>query len=212
MKIKVCGMKYPENIRAVASLQPDYLGFIFYDKTPRYIGEPDRSMMAEIPATIQKTGVFVNESPEKTKALVTGYRLDAVQLHGSESPEFCAGLKAHTTVIKAFGVDGLFDFGILNEYAEAVDYFLFDTKTAIHGGSGKSFNWQLLNGYSLDVPFFISGGLSPENIEEAIQIDHPEFYGLDLNSRFETAPGLKAIDKLERAFAIIKQHTNELRS
>ena len=199
MKIKVCGMKYPENISAVAALQPDYMGFIFYPQSPRFAAELDI-----VEASALKTGVFVDENEGKVKKLVGKYQLDAIQLHGSETPQYCKLFKGKVTVIKAFGVDENFDFEKLNDYEGCVDYFLFDTKTGKHGGSGQTFDWYLLNKYKLNVPFFLSGGLSLENMEEVKAIDHPQFYGVDLNSRFEIAPGLKDIDKLTKAFKILR--------
>jgi|SRR6185312_2276481 len=199
MKIKVCGLKYPDNINEVAALQPDYVGFIFYPQSPRFAGEFE---MVDVPAI--KTGVFVNESAERIGDAIARYKLGAIQLHGSEGPEFCEQFKGKVTVIKAFGVDENFDFEQLNEFEDSVDYFLFDTKTSKHGGSGQTFNWNLLDQYKLSVPFLLSGGLSLDNLEEVKKIRHPQFYGVDLNSRFEIEPGLKDIDKLTKAFKILR--------
>lgn len=205
-------MRYPENVQAVSALQPDYLGFIFYGKSPRFAGMPAAGMLEEIPPNIGKVAVFVDAEKHEVEDLIARYKFSTVQLHGSESREFCLELKKHVGVVKAFGIDENFDFNTLEHYADAVDYFLFDTKTVKHGGSGDTFNWKLLDRYTLDVPFFVSGGLSPDNIGEVMGITHPQFYGVDLNSRFEAEPGLKAVDKLEKAFNIIKQTTDELRS
>ncbi|HWD89236.1 MAG TPA: phosphoribosylanthranilate isomerase [Mucilaginibacter sp.] len=194
-------MKYPENIDAVAALQPDYMGFIFYPQSPRYIGETEKNLATE---NVIRTGVFVNESADIIEELIDKYRLTAIQLHGNESPDFCELFKDKVTVIKAFGMNERFDFEQLEPYTDKVDYFLFDTKTSKHGGSGLSFDWTLLDQYKLDVPFFLSGGLSPENIAEVKMIKHPQFYGVDLNSRFEIEPGLKDIDKLSEAFKILR--------
>ncbi|PWK79683.1 phosphoribosylanthranilate isomerase [Mucilaginibacter oryzae] len=205
MKIKVCGLKYPENIEAVAALQPHYMGFIFYGKSPRYMADLNACVLQDLPSDINKTGVFVNESAANIERLVKQYDLGAIQLHGDESPEFCAAFKNEATVIKAFGINEDFDFTRLKAYINNVDFFLFDTKTKEYGGSGKTFDWGILDQYELDVPFFLSGGLGPDNIEEVKNIKHSRFYGVDLNSRFEIEPGLKNIEKLEQAFAIIKQ-------
>lgn len=199
MKIKVCGMKYPENISAVAALQPDYIGFIFYPQSPRFAIELDT-----IEVSAFKTGVFVDENEGKVKKLIGKCQLDAIQLHGNESPQFCGLFKGKVTVIKAFGVDDNFDFEKLNDYIDSVDFFLFDTKTNKHGGSGQTFDWRLLDRYKLEIPFLLGGGLSLDNLEEVKKIDHPQFYGVDLNSRFEIEPGLKDIDKLKKAFEILK--------
>src|ERR1700744_2270926 len=185
MKIKVCGLKYPENILSVAGLGPDYMGFIFYNKTPRYVGDTLEDVIGTLPQTVVKTAVFVNADMPVINLLVDNYRFDAVQLHGSESAGFCAELKGKTKVIKAFGLNEDFDFEQLKPYAGHVDFFLFDTKTPIHGGSGKSFDWSLLDKYQLDIPFFLSGGINLDNLEEVKRIKHPQFYGVDLNSRFE---------------------------
>jgi phosphoribosylanthranilate isomerase len=213
MKIKVCGLKYQDNIKAVAGLAPDYMGFICYGRSPRYVDDLSAIKWKDLPASILKTAVFVDEREEKINLLINDFGFNAIQLHGSERPDFAALFKGRVIVIKAFGLDNNFDFNQLNNYAGKVDYFLFDTKTEIHGGSGKTFNWDLLDQYKLNVPFFLSGGLSLDNLEEVIKITHPQFYGVDLNSRFETAPGMKDIEKLKQAFNLVKQHTtHEIRS
>ncbi len=204
MKIKVCGMKVPCNIKAIAGLEPDYMGFIFFDKSPRYVGGLPAGELFTLPASIIKTGVFVNEDVDTVKQLINQYQLAAVQLHGNESPEYCVELRKQVTVLKAFGVDETFDFDRLTDYANKVDYFLFDTKTAAHGGSGLVFDWRVLERYKLDVPFFLSGGLSADNLPEVKQIKHPTFYGVDLNSRFEVEPGVKDEDKLRTTFTLLR--------
>ncbi|RYY34088.1 MAG: phosphoribosylanthranilate isomerase [Sphingobacteriaceae bacterium] len=213
MKIKVCGLKEPGNIQAVATLKPDYIGLICYARSPRFIDDLQTEAFTDLPQNIIKTGVFVNESAEEIERLIDKYNLGAIQLHGSETPEFCAQFKGKVQVIKAFGVDENCDFNQLNAYAEVVDLFLFDTKTAAHGGSGKTFDWDILKNYTGNVPFMLSGGIGPENIAEAAAISHPQFYGVDLNSRFETSPGIKNIEALQQAFNIVKKFdTHEIRS
>jgi len=204
MKIKICGLKQQENIEAIAALKPDYAGFICYAPSPRFAAEINGEVLAALPDTIEKTAVFVNESAEIIDQLIDSYNFDVVQLHGNETPEFCSHFKRKITVIKSFGVDQNFDFERLNQYIGSVDYFLFDTKTDKHGGSGQTFDWSLLDKYKLDIPFFLSGGLSLENLEEVKSISHPQFYGVDLNSRFEIEPGLKDIDKLKNAFELLR--------
>jgi phosphoribosylanthranilate isomerase len=204
MKIKVCGLKNPENINEVEALGPDYLGFIFYRQSPRFVADLQAETLTALPKTIHKTGVFVNEDAKEITRLIAAYDFDAIQLHGSESPEFCNLFKVTVSVIKAFGVDENFDFEQLNDYVGKVDYFLFDTKTDKHGGSGKVFNWTILDNYRLDTPFFLSGGLSLENLEAVKLINHPRFHGVDLNSKFELEPGLKDIDKLKKAFDLLR--------
>lgn len=204
MKIKVCGMKFPENIRQVDALQPDYLGFIFYPHSPRFVGYEVNEELTKLRLSAKKTGVFVDKDYSTIKSIIQTYQLDAVQLHGNELPEMCAVLQKQVEVFKAFGLDKTFDFNLLKPYENIVDYFLFDTKTTAHGGSGETFNWQVLEKYQLKTPFFISGGLSNENLEEVLKLKHPAFVGVDLNSRFEDEPGLKNIEKLKEAFSLIK--------
>ncbi|MGI4022219.1 MAG: phosphoribosylanthranilate isomerase [Janthinobacterium lividum] len=204
MKIKVCGLKFPENVLQVAALQPDYVGFIFYPHSPRFVGYSPNEDLIKLRLSAKKVGVFVDKDFSTIKSIIQLYQFDAVQLHGNEIPEMCAALKKQTEVFKAFGVDENFDFELLKPYENVVDYFLFDTKTTAHGGSGKAFNWQILQKYQLKTPFFISGGLSNENLEDVLKLKHPAFVGVDLNSQFETKPGVKDIEKLSEAFRLIK--------
>ncbi|HTK18886.1 MAG TPA: phosphoribosylanthranilate isomerase [Mucilaginibacter sp.] len=204
MQIKICGLKHRDNIQAVTALKPDYMGFICYAPSPRFAAELDAETLASLPKTTAKTAVFVNETTETIQQLIDKYHFDAIQLHGNEDPAFCAEFKGEITVLKAFGIDQDFDFERLNQYVGSVDFFLFDTKTDKHGGSGKSFDWSLLDKYKLDIPFFLSGGLSLDNLEEVKSIKHPQFYGVDLNSRFEIEPGLKDIEKLKNAFKLLR--------
>lgn len=213
MKIKVCGLTDAENINAVIALSPDYAGFICYGQSPRYMANLAPHQLSALSSSIYKTAVFVNEEEEIIHGLISKFGFNAIQLHGNESAEFCSIFKGKVQVIKAFGADDDFDFDRLNDYEGHVDHFLFDTKTTTHGGSGKSFNWDILNKYQLDTPFFLSGGISLDNLDEIKKIEHPQFYGVDLNSRFEIAPGIKDIKKLTKAFDIITQfNTNGLRS
>ncbi|MGY4536349.1 phosphoribosylanthranilate isomerase [Mucilaginibacter sp. UYNi724] len=204
MKIKVCGLKYTDNIKAVEALKADYMGFICYDRSPRFIGGMDDDELVNIPTDIIKVGVFVDEDADSISKLIYKYKFDAIQLHGSESPQFCDMYRHEVQVIKAFGIDEKFDFGRLDAYKNSVDFFLFDTKTPVHGGSGMVFDWAILDSYKLDVPFFLSGGLSLDNLDEVKQIKHAAFYGVDLNSKFELSPALKDIDKLKQAFDKVK--------
>jgi phosphoribosylanthranilate isomerase len=212
MKIKVCGLRDRDNIKAVAALKPDYMGFICYEPSPRYISDLSFDVLADVNPNVYKTAVFVNESKETIDELINTFGFNAIQLHGSESPEFANSFRDKVTVFKAFGLNADFDFEQLNNYANKVDYFLFDTKTDLHGGSGKTFDWSILDNYKLDTPFFLSGGLSLDNLDEVSTINHPQFYGVDLNSKFETSPGVKDIDKLKKAFDMLNYRTNEIRS
>ncbi len=205
-KIKVCGMKLAANIAAVASLRPDYLGFVFYEKSPRFINDVSAELIKYIPAEIKTVGVFVDEDLDIVKKKINLYQLKAVQLHGKESPGFCADLKAefgNVEIIKAFGVDEHFDFGSLKEYQHLVDFFLFDTKTKAHGGSGKTFDWKILDHYSLDKPYFLSGGIDLEHIAALSKIEDERLFVLDINSRFEVEPGVKDVEMVS---TFIKEH------
>ena len=204
MVIKVCGLNDNKNIKAVTALNPDYVGFIFYSSSPRFANELDQETIKNISSKISKVGVFVNESANVISKLIDEYHFDAVQLHGNESPEFCSIFSNKVTVIKAFGLNNSFNFAQLNDYLDKVNFFLFDTKTDTHGGSGKTFDWSILDNYRLNIPFFLSGGLSLDNLNEVNEINHPQFYGVDLNSKFETSPGMKNIELLNNAFNIIK--------
>jgi phosphoribosylanthranilate isomerase len=199
-RLKICGMKVPANILEVAALQPDYMGFIYYKQSKRYAGELSAGMLRELPLNIKKTGVFVDESLSVVVELLTEFGFSAIQLHGAETVEYCLELKQTipqgTELIKAFGVDEGFDFGQLKAYEGVADYFLFDTQTPGHGGSGKVFNWSLLDRYELDKPYFLSGGIGPEHVEGISKIKDERLYAIDVNSRFELEPGLKQIDKL----------------
>ncbi len=195
MKIKVCGMKYPDNILEVASLRPDYMGFIFYKGSKRFVG--DDFEMPEIDSSIKKVGVFVNEQLEIVYDKINRYKLDFVQLHGNESPEFCEHLPG-SNIIKAFGVSEAFDFSALEEYTPFCKYFLFDSIAGQTGGSGKKFNWAILSAYQLDIPYFLSGGIGPGDkhlVEKASQ--DPYLCTIDVNSKFEIEPGLKDVSKLK---------------
>lgn len=201
LKIKVCGMKHAANIAAVAELRPDYMGFIFYEKSPRYISEVSAELIKYVPQEIKTVGVFVDEDLETVKALVQKHYLKAVQLHGNESADFCKEVKAAgVEVIKAFGVHSDFDFNVLEEYETEVDYFLFDTQTPAHGGSGKVFDWTLLNHYQLSKPYFLSGGIDLNHAEQIKSINDERLYAIDINSKFELEPGLKDVVKLKEFF------------
>jgi len=189
------------------------MGFIFYGKSPRYVDDIAVNDLNAIPSYINKTAVFVDESAKTISALIDKYNFDFVQLHGNETPAFCKALQEQAIVIKAFGINNDFDFTRLSKYKNKVDLFLFDTKTDIHGGSGKTFDWNILDKYDMEIPFFLSGGLSLDNLEEIKKITHPQFYGVDLNSKFEVEPGVKDMEKLDKAFAFLRQtDSNEIRS
>ena len=208
MKLKVCGMKYVDNIRQVAELKPDYLGFIFYERSKRNF----EGIIPEIPKGIKKTGVFVNEYLEILVSLAEEYKLEALQLHGDESVAYIKELKSHlersreekrlpkVEIIKVFGIKDTFDFSILEEYESVVDYFLFDTKGKERGGNGVVFDWTVLKDYPSTKPFFLSGGIGLEEtvaVKEISKTNLP-IYAIDVNSKFETKPGLKSIKELKK--------------
>lgn len=205
MKIKICGLRDPENIRDVLALRPDYIGFIFYPHSKRFMGTSlDASWVHQLEGA-NKTGVFVDADEEQVNSHIRQYGFQAAQLHGNEEPAYCARLRASgITVIKAFGIDERFDWSYLGEYEHAADYYLFDTQSKQHGGTGMRFDWKLLEGYQFEKPFFLSGGIGTENIHEALKIGDSRLYALDLNSKFETAPGIKDIERLKQTLQIIK--------
>lgn len=202
-KIKVCGLTNRENILEVLGLQPDYIGFVFHEPSRRFIGKLDPEWVSTLKG-VKKTGVFVNRSLEEVSAAITAYGFQVVQLHGGESPVYCRALRGYgVEIIKAFGVDATHDWSAVLAYEDVVDYYLFDTRSAQYGGTGVAFDWKLLADYPSAKPYFLSGGLHHENIEEAIQLQDNRIYALDLNSRFETAPGIKDIESLKKTFQLI---------
>ena len=192
-------MRDVDNLQQLIVLQPDYIGFIFYGPSKRYVGDMDPSLTRQLPAGIKPTGVFVDESLEQVVHLTQKYALKAVQLHGKESPEYCGRLKEQlidVELIKAFGVNDQFSFDVLDAYQDVVDYFLFDTQTADHGGSGKTFDWAVLENYRLQLPYFLSGGIGLEEVSMIKAIADPRLHAVDVNSRFESAPAMKDIELL----------------
>ena len=197
IRIKICGMRDPENIILVAELQPDYLGFIFYPKSKRFVGD-DFKIPNQLPKSIKRVGVFVNEATNRMLELATMHQLDVVQLHGNESVQQCAELKGNGLgVIKIFQMASDFEFSKINPYKKTVDYFLFDTKSESYGGTGKTFDWNLLNKYDQEIPFFLSGGLSVENIQGIKAMKEMNLHALDINSGVEISSGLKDNDKIK---------------
>jgi len=201
--IKVCGMRDTGNIKKVLRSGIDLMGFVFYKSSQRYT--------EIIPAGIEfdgisKVGVFVNSPIKEVVKKAIGFDLDFLQLHGEESPGYCKKLKSQNNkIIKAFSVNDDFDFKKCEEYTDAVDYFLFDTKGKLKGGNGKTFNWKILDNYVLNKPFILSGGIGLEHLTEIKKMDHLQLAGIDLNSGFEIIPGIKDYNKLKRFI-------NELRS
>jgi len=198
MKLKICGMKYQENILDVAALSPDYMGFIFYENSPRSID----IYIPDIPKSIKKVGVFVNESLENVKKKAAQYNLNTVQLHGHEAPEFCRELKSKgLEIIKVFSIRNEFDFSRLSAYEPFIDFFLFDTKGPNPGGNGFCFDWSVLQEYNSNKPYFLSGGIGVEQLESLKKFKNStaakQCYAIDINSKFELKPGLKDGIKLK---------------
>lgn len=195
LKIKVCGMREKENLRQLAELNPDFIGFIFYNKSPRFVGEDfDPSFTAIVPDYIEKVGVFVNAEFDYILNKVSRYGLTHVQLHGDEDISYCRKLSENgIQIIKSFSIGENFNFDSLNDYKDCCNYFLFDTKTPTHGGSGIKFNWNLLEKKNIQKPFFLSGGIGPEDIENLQALNGMPVFALDINSKFEISPALKDI-------------------
>jgi len=199
MLIKVCGLRIPEQVDTLSKIS-DFVGFIYYSKSPRVVTNPPKNSGAK------RVGVFVNESPEKILEIIDRDQLDAVQLHGNESPNNIEIFRYRTIVIKAFGIFKEFNFNSLLDYEGTADYYLFDTKTINHGGSGRQFNWEVLNRYHLSTPFFLSGGITPSSIERIRKIENPAFAGVDINSGFEIEPGNKNIKLIKHFIDGIKNN------
>lgn len=189
-------MREADNIAALRTLAPDYMGMIFWPESLRYVTTP-------IPATeepFKRVGVFVDAQERKIKEAIETHQLDLLQLHGKESPESCAQLEQMRPVIKAFSVGPSFDFQQLEAYENACSYFLFDTRGPLPGGNGKGFDWTLLEGYPSKKPFFLSGGIGPESIAAIKKLQNTPLplHAIDVNSKFETAAGVKNIPLLQQ--------------
>ena len=205
-RVKVCGMCDPLNVKGIAGTNPDFIGFIFFRGSPRYVGEePEMALFNNVSRGIKKTGVFLNEDNNKILDLSMATGLDMIQLHGNESPVTCLQLKSSGfIIIKAFNIGMDFRFENLIPYMPVCDYFLFDTKTEKPGGSGQKFNWEKLKEYTLDKPFFLSGGIGPEDAGIIKAIENRGFFAVDVNSRFETVPGIKDIALVKTFIKTIK--------
>lgn len=206
LKIKVCGLTDTVNAREIAGTLPDFLGYIFYPESVRFVGKkPAADLFKTIPDSIIKTGVFVNEDPSSVIEKMNSFNLDLVQLHGDERPEYCNWLKENDLkVIKAVRINNDFNYNILKQYIDVCDYFLFDTRSGLRGGSGIKFDWKKLNEYHLNIPFFLSGGIGPEDASLIKKIRHEMMFAVDINSRFETSPGIKDPEKVKRFIDEIK--------
>ncbi len=211
MRIKVCGMTKAEQVEQLNEMGIEFAGFIFYPRSPRYV---HKSMSAteikKIKGKINKVGVFVNTPVEEVLKTVDQCGLYVVQLHGDESPKFCERIADYITVVKAFRLTE--DDNVLwriKDYIDVVDMFLFDTEGAGYGGTGKKFNWDLLKGLNINKPFFLSGGIQPEDAEniKLFQQDAvaKDLFAIDINSKFEIVPGLKDME-------LVKQFVDKIKS
>ena len=203
MEIKVCGITNAHDINALKNMNINRLGFIFYDKSPRNVSDLSLEKdLKDFPSRIKKVGVFVNEEVSFIKKQIDRFSLDAIQLHGNESPEFCNTFKKEIEVIKAFSIKDENSLLDCSKYLDSCDYFLFDTYTPNYGGSGLNFDWSILHNYKLSKPFFLSGGIDLSSLDEIKRISNPFLCGIDVNSKFEIKPGIKDINKIHE---LIKQ-------
>jgi|SRR5690606_4971213 len=199
VKLKICGMKDSSNMFEVGKLLPDYMGFIFYLPSPRYVGE-DFQMPVGLNTAIHRVGVFVNEHVDRIIELSARHNLSHVQLHGDEPVAVCEQLKQEgLRVIKVFRIGQDFDFSVTLPYKEAVNYFLFDTKGKHFGGNAQVFDWSILEQYDQEIPFFLSGGLTVENIHDVGRLKQMNLHALDLNSGVEDSPGVKNVLLIKEA-------------
>ncbi len=195
LRIKICGLKDENNILNVSSLKPDFLGFIYYSKSKRFVGN-QFAFPKNLPRQQKKVAVLVNEPLESAiKIFHKGY--DFLQIHGDEPPEYCQRLsEQNIPVIKAFGISKNYNFSLLSQYSPHIKLFLFDTQSSQYGGTGKKFDWSILKNYTLKTPFLLSGGITKNELEAILQFDHPQLFGIDLNSGFESRSGIKKVEDL----------------
>jgi phosphoribosylanthranilate isomerase len=208
IRVKVCGMIDSFNVKQTAEARPDFMGFVFYPESARFVGkEPEMSVFRNVPSGIKRIGVFLNEDNHKILDLSIRTGIDIIQLHGNESPVTCLQLKSSgLTIIKAFNIAEDFSFESLMPYMAVCDFFLFDSKSELAGGSGRKFNWRKLEEYYLDKPFFLSGGIGPEDAGKIKSIVNKGFFAVDINSRFEIFPGIKDADVVKTFIKEIKNN------
>ncbi len=195
MNIKVCGITQLKQLQQLDGLNIDFAGLIFHKNSPRYLGDKiSKDELKESDFDTKKVGVFVDAEMIDMLDAIDDYGLDVIQLHGNENPEVCADLSEEVEVIKVFSIgDGKVDIDeMVAPYDEVCDYYLFDTSVnGIAGGTGKKFDWKILSKAKIEKPFFISGGISLEDVAAIKKLKHPDFYGIDINSKFEKEPGVK---------------------
>ena len=207
IKVKVCGLTDPSNVKEIAEAEPDFMAYIFYRGSPRYVGaDPEIILFDQVPRGIKKTGVFLNEDNQKIIESAIRFGLEIVQLHGNESPVTCFELQSSgLSIIKSFNIDMEFSFDLLDQYAFCCDYFLFDSKGLTAGGSGKKFNWEKLEEYGKGKPFFLSGGIGPEDAGLVTSVNNQSLFAVDINSRFETVPGIKDSSRVKKFINEVKK-------
>ena len=194
LKLKVCGMRDPKNIEGLIDIKPDFMGFIFYAKSARFVDAIDEQVLSNVPSNIKKVGVFVNESISNVCAIISKYGLDYAQLHGDEDLNYAKELKEKgVNIIKVFRVKDAIPSEVAN-YVGIADYLLFDTSTSSYGGSGKKFDWGILKNENITIPFLLSGGVQIDDLNEIKTLDLPLLKGIDVNSKFEVEPGLKDLE------------------
>jgi phosphoribosylanthranilate isomerase len=209
MKIKVCGMKYPENIKDVLKYTPDFMGFIFYEKSPRFVEGQLNPFLIHSNYKVKTVGVFVNTPLKEVLETVKKHQLNFVQLHGNESIEYVIELSnSKIKIIKAFQINDEFDWESIREYSDYVNYFLFDTVTKSYGGSGQKFNWNQLEEYKGSTPFFLSGGISLNDIEEIQRLRIHQLHGIDVNSKFENEPGIKNVELVKEMIKKVQDESS----
>lgn len=210
MIIKVCGMRDRDNVRYVASLTPMLMGFIFYDKSPRSAIGIDPAVIGELPEYIRPVAVFVNASTDEITAVTDRYGFKIVQLHGDEPPEMCDTLRNRgLTVFKAVGISSAEDLDRAKAYDGHADLLVLDTKTASRGGSGLKFSWDLLKDYRCPTPYLLSGGIGPGDVDAIVGAMRPGMAGIDINSRFETAPGVKDVAALTKFILSLRKFNED---
>lgn len=208
MIVKVCGMRDSQNIRETAEAGADWIGMIFWPKSPRYI-----SSVPAVTGEVKRVGVFVNDSVQNIITATVNYKLDILQLHGTETPTMIRNLRAtlvpdiagNLKIIKAISVNSPDDIEACRDYEDCADAFLFDTKCKTVGGSGRQFDWSVLDAYNGRLPFLLSGGIGPDDARRVLEFSHPLMMGIDINSRFETAPGMKDAEAIRHFIEQIKR-------
>ena len=209
MRIKVCGMTQMDQVEKLPEIGATFAGFIFYPKSPRYVFRHLTSTQIRKVNTINKVGVFVNASIDEVLLMVDECRLHMVQLHGDETPKFCEKIADYVSVVKAFRLsDNDSIQWMISPFMDVCDMFMFDTMGAGYGGTGKKFDWNVLRGSTIGKPFFLSGGIQPEDTEALKQFEKEPvakaLFAIDINSKFETSPGIKDMQKVETFIREVK--------